>query len=455
MRGRAHNVAVAPPPAVTARDLARAPLFSSSEVDNSLSSSSDTAFGGPRGAWLASLEALELHTSTWRARRAARHRWKSGTAVKTSTAEWHRQRERGQAERFERIAACGAVQWVQERHSPEGTTSRPVETSCGCWRACERCLEKRRFRLRRDIEAQRDLAMKVVHKHRLAKWYGRGAEGRWSEKMFTLTVPHGESVEADARLLTTVWASFSELLATHLRQDRGMPKGVSPVWVRTLEVTPGEGESGGHAHLHVWFFGPFVDVVWMHVQWGRLLEKLGREVPRKPWAEAMAGAVDKRAAQWCRTRRGVHGRETDDVPWSIVYLEAERGDAALSKYTTKVGARLYRYVVKGGKREMQRVTPFRAAAVYRGLESARAVQWSRGWAPKRLPVAGVTYSRRRLTPEEEAAVHAPHALADKALVTALDLAACRAVESTSAPPVTPVSAHGNTETPVQTSCAFT
>lgn len=375
---------------------ARAPLFSSSEGHKC---------GSSRAGWKTWLETVELYTSFWRRSRAARHRLKAGSA-------WHRDREKGQAERFERVATCGAVRWVLQRHDSQGTRERKLEQRCDCWRVCQRCLDRRRWKLKTGIEQQRERAFEL-HARQRARWY-RGAEGRWSERLITLTVPHGETPAHDARLLTKAWRELSARIAQHLKKDRDAD-GAKPVWVRALEVEPGAG--GGHAHLHVWWFGPFLDHAWLRVTWGRILESMGAKCPQLPWREAQRKAVDARFSAWGRTRRGRNGRDPETVPWPIVDVRSAR-DAGAGEYAQKVGVVLY--VAKGSKGVSQRVHPLHAATVYQALESARAVQWARGWAPPKVAKPdGVTYSRRRLSDDERAEEHARHLAMDEAALERL------------------------------------
>lgn len=368
------------PEEIPSGEAKRTPIFSSSEGDNCVS---------PRASWKNWLEGVELYTSPWRRRRAARHRIKAGSA-------WHRDREKGQAERFNRIAQCGSVRWVLRRHDSRGTTERNLEYRCDCWRVCQRCLARRRYRLTSGIASQRKVAFQV-HGRQRARWY-KGAEGRWSERLMTFTVPHGESPAQDARVLTRAWREMSAKLRSHLRVDRGAGKDCKPVWVRALEVAPGQ--AGGHAHLHVWWLGPFVDHAWLRVTWGRILEGMGVACPAVAFEDAARKAVDARFVKWARTRRGTNGREPKTVPWPVVDVRAGTDEGA-SAYAQKVGVVLY--VAKGDKGSIERLHPLHAALVYQALESARCVQWARGWAPKREPMEGVTWSRRRLTDEERAA----------------------------------------------------
>lgn len=382
----------------TARGGAAQPraVFSSEEGGNCVSTG--------KQAWSEWLDGVEVFTSGWRAARAARLRvqgarvllaksaptqahteadkneWLDGAAdgVTGGESKWHKQREKGQGERFARIRECGAP-WATFLGVKENgqLVSSQLEKRCDCWRICARCLERRKWLLSSGIETVRADAL-YAHRWQVARKY-TGPEGRWTEKMFTLTVAHGASPSDDARLMVKAWRRFTTKIAEHLKIDRGCK--LKPVWVRALEVAPGP--TGGHAHLHVWWLGPFIDHAHIRDLWGRCLREHGARVPKMPWADAMRKAVDKRAAQWCRTRRGARGKETEHVWWPIVWFSAATAKKDVGKYAQKVGVTLARYTQKVGVSGIERMHPAHVASIYAALESARCVQWARGWAPKR------------------------------------------------------------------------
>jgi len=385
--GELHAWPVAVPP----RAVRAAPIFSSEKGDNCLSSRTD------REKWSDWLDQVEQATSWWRRSRAMRHRvkgarlfWQNGEPH-GGMSHWHVSRETGQAERFQRIRECGKP-WAVFRGVTESGKSveRTLEKHCDCWRICAKCLERRKFRLREGIIKQRKLALNM-HKKQMSRVYS-GKEGRWTEKLITLTVPHSDSPGSDARLMTRAWRIVSKKLTEHLKLDRECER--APVWVRALEIAPGQ--SGGHAHIHLWFFGPYIEHAWLRAIWGDALKKCGITVdmPVKSWADAIehSGAVSMPsevrararadAARWLRTRRGQHGRERESVYWPVVDIRSPKGDGtATAAYAQKVGVAMY--VAKVEKGVSSRVHPLHAASVYEGLESARAVQWCRGWAPKK------------------------------------------------------------------------
>lgn len=411
--GGHHRPPIQPPHALPAGLAAGAPLFSSSEGSNCASSPG----ASEKQRWLQWLEQVELYTSLWRRRRAARYRLKAAN-------HWHRARVEGQEKRFERIAECGAVRWMLERHDGQGTTARPLKSRCDCWRICRGCLDRRKWKLSTGIMQQRERAF-ALHARQRARWYG-GAEGRWSERLLTLTVPHGDSPGSDARMLTRGWRELSRRIARHMREDRGAA--VSPVWVRAMEVAPSQ--AGGHAHLHVWWFGPFIDHAWLRATWGAILERMGAKVPRVVYSEALRKSVDKRFKVWVRTRRGQHGRSLPTVPWPVVDVRSGR-DAGAAQYAQKVGVVLY--VSKGAKEATERLHPLHAATVYEALESARCVQWCRGWAPPRRREPGVSWSLRRLSEEERAQLSREHEASDRALCKKIDALAALAHASPAEP----------------------
>lgn len=318
---------------------------------------------------------------------------------------WHWQRYLGQCERFERVRNCGDVRMMLEAFSKqtgELLTTRPFETKCGNWRVCADCLAGRKFRLKRGVLDVRERALRR-YRWQLRPMY-RGAEGRWSERLWTLTVPHSGCPGDDARMLASAWREFSRRLRAHLEIDRKMSVRDAGAWVRSLEVTPSD---RGHAHLHVWWVGPFVDHVWARVTWGRVLESLGARCPHRAWSDVMVdgwvddngnkrGLRDTRVRTWCRTRRGVHGRQPESVPWPHVHIREVAGSSGAAEYATKVGVALY--VVKSTG--VEHMHPLHAAAVYQALEGSRCVQWARGWAPKHVP--DKLYRLRTATDKERA-----------------------------------------------------
>lgn len=350
------------------------PVFRSSPRTNC-----DT--GGQYRDWLLDVEWL---TSWFRKSRAARLRVRGtvpGPDGEPVLRRWHADRMRGQAERFERVRQCGGetgLEWVCEE-----TGERCVHRSaCGCWRVCRRCLQARRKRLQTGVSGQRLVAL-ATHEKRMRKHYA-GREGRWSERLITFTVPHSE-VSLDAHALPKLWRALEAPWRRHLEKQRGMRvrvagpdgrkrlEGPTQVWVRAIEIAPPrEGDpTGGHAHLHVWVLGPYVEHALLRVWWGRALESLGYQVPHKDVAEVIREARDKRTAEWLG--------DVSTVPWPVVDVRRATSEE-VSRYAVKTG--VVTYITKGEKCA-ERLEPAHAARVYQALEGVRVVQWARGWAPKK------------------------------------------------------------------------
>lgn len=242
------------------------------------------------------------------------------------------------------------------------------------------------------MRRQRGVAL-ARHRRESSRFY-KGAEGPWTEKLITFTVPHGDSVAADAECIRNTWPRVLRLIRKHLgkrgavrRTPGGKLAPISVPWCRALEVAGAE-----HVHLHVWWYGPFLDVVLLRKWWGELLIEAGRAVPARQWGE-VAGkghGKDRRLAGWM-------GNPAKDqwVPWPVVDIRSEKG-SGLGAYTQKVGLALY--VQKGT--DLQFMEPAHVAALYEVFEGTRAVQWARGWAPPKLRRhSGARF--RRLTEEEK------------------------------------------------------
>jgi hypothetical protein len=406
VRGGFDGDGVATPNALPREALAGAPFLSSSEGNNSTA----------RSGWLASVEAL---TSFHRRKVAAGLRWRrkpdvtwvnweTGELVpgRVRTSRWHEQRELGQVERFDRVRACGTYEYALDVTGLDGKLeSRPIRQRCDCWRVCPRCSARRRWKLRDGMTRQRE-AIKRRFWRQTGRYY-RGTEGTWSEKLITFTVPHGAlGPAADARVLVDAWQKLLRLVRRHLVQRGAVvpasvvggppskPVALPVPWNRALEVAAGNGDPNGHAHMHVWWYGPFLDVALLQLWWGKLLVDAGVPgVVHVPWSTIARSGKDARLWEWA-------GKPALDavLPRGIVDIRSEKKDsAALAEYTQKVGVALY--VTKGS--ESYALAPVHAASIYEVFEGTRAVQWARGWAPPKVPVRALCVSFRRLTDEEK------------------------------------------------------
>lgn len=364
------------------------PIFSSQIGNNSTKAPTPTI-----GHWRSEVEALtSFHRQATAGRLLLRGtRRCNGFVTDVHTGEvksgepyvsaWYQSRIRGQAERFQNVAECGGFQYALE--TEHGVI--PLRKRCDCWRVCTRCTRSRRRKLSDGMQTQRALALRL-HKRESQRVY-RGKEGKWSEKLITFTVPHSESPAADARCIVDAWQKLLRKIRAHLllrgavrRSKSGKRVAISVPWCRALEVAPGQ--AGGHAHMHVWWYGPFLDSALLRQWWGELISATGRTVPRKPWSEVRQTGRDRRLASWLG-----NPRDHDEIWWPVVDITAARSDAA-SEYTQKVGVALY--TVKGG--ELTRLSAAHAAKIYEVFEGTRAVQWARGWAPKK----GAKYRQARL-----------------------------------------------------------
>lgn len=351
----------------------RAHVFSSEECDNSTERgfSEENWRSTARGEWKGAVEAF---TSFKRRALAARHlaRGARPTVEGPVLSPWHEARASSLAERWQRVAGCGALALMAQH---EDGRCVPIEARCGDWRACHRCRAYRQWRLQRDGDVVARAARRL-YAPQLSRWY-TGPEGRWSERMVTLTVPHSGSIAEDARLYREAWPRFLRRLNRHFSEQRGLPKNRSKAgkelsggrssivpWRRAVEVAS-TGEA--HFHGHVWMLSPFVDQVMVHVWWGMALLESGLaecRMPMKAWDET--GARDPRAHVWL-------GRPSE-VPWPV----ADVRGGQMADYVGKVGLR--DYVVKSdGVKEA--LAPVHAANAYEALSGLRVVQWAMGWSP--------------------------------------------------------------------------
>lgn len=315
-------------------------VFSSGEGHNS--------FPGKKG-----LDALEALTSFSRRARAARLIARGARPCVDGSVElsaWHGARAGSLADRAARWRRCGELLYVAE--GPEGRVV-PVEYRCGDWRACPRCRSRRRYTAQRDARRVRDLAMRL-YRRETSRYYS-GEEGRHSEKLITLTVPHSGSVNNDVALMRRAMARFMRGLTDHVNGLVCRPGKYGNLsafpWYRTYEVAA---TNELHVHAHLWVLAPFLDHVVLRVMWGQALLREGLARERMPFQE------------W--------GEEGELLPWPVLDIRSAHG----VDYAAKVGLTDYVAKVDGVKESL---APSHFAAAYEALSDLRVAQWAMGWCP--------------------------------------------------------------------------
>lgn len=375
---------------------------------------------------------------------------------------WHKVREKGQRERFSRVRRCGSDRM---RHWC-GTCQRPgpdVALVCDQHRLCLECRRRRAHRFQRQMIAGMELVQADLERHQLNRPTKIRADGslirggEWTEKFLTLTLPHSGDVAADVRELPKAWRRFWRSLQDHIAHDvlegdkrpkreptprdkKRSRKGLPPIdefvikmvagaehrelmrmnrFVRVIEVTEGV-DAKGHAHLHVYLVGPYVDKYRLAHLWGSALSKpyqdllvqAGAVAPLESslgWVDAegthqpgtigviarlrenlvrrklhrMAiDSITDRERSWYVTRRGPNGRPLS-ILWApvidvrqVVKADAKEGQIARGGVATE----LCKYLIKDclyedGKLEL--LEPSVYARIYAALEGRRAIAASR------------------------------------------------------------------------------
>jgi Zn finger protein HypA/HybF involved in hydrogenase expression len=329
-----------------------------------------------RAAWQ---REVERTTSPHRVRMARKHQGEARAAAAAgefSKAAWHEARAAGQIRRFEKVNDCGSSELLVRCEDCAHEVKR-MEIRCGVHRLCVVCrgaradLYRARFRLGRT--------RLLARAERLLHGWQRG--GRWSEKFVTFTLPHSGDIARDLRTLPRAWRIFYRRLVTHVRTDRSVPRHelAHMTYVRVVEVTAGR-VNDGHAHMHVYFFGPYLLKPLIRHLWGAALVELGYEVPTEPIDEVYAGLEGlelQQAQAWLRTRRGTNGRALDAINAPIIDIGETYGDFERE---------LVKYLIKDAELDngsLAFVDPTLFAGMYEGLEGLRALQASRGFLPTR------------------------------------------------------------------------
>jgi hypothetical protein len=188
-----------------------------------------------------------------------------------NAGRWHRQRARGQRERFDRVDGCRRFVGVTVLCEACGTF-RDEPARCRTALACTSCRGKIAYEKISRLSKSRQAAIRLCSKRGLMRHNRRG--GRWSEKLTTLTVPHLEVHDIQGRIgfARACWTHFARSFRKWLREHvdnvrRSFSRKTEPVrdpwghlysrWLRNVEWTPGDDDKG-HPHFHLWFLGPFL-----------------------------------------------------------------------------------------------------------------------------------------------------------------------------------------------------
>lgn len=271
--------------------------------------------------------------------------------------QWHYSRAEAQRERWTLLNTCGAKQVTTKcdcgQHKSHSTTIR-----CDHWRLCVTCRGRRKQRYQARFEVGRARARKRLHQQIDARRFKR--EGRWSEKLLTLTVPHGDSPADDIAELRRAWPAMRRSIARYLKRKGCESWKEVPYW-RSLEVTS---SGSGHAHFHVWLLCPYLPQSLVAHWWGRAL------------SESYRAHLPRTAVDWSRIasrdakefKLALRGHGTLYAP--VVDLRAANDEAR---------GELVKYLVKdcvGDPKDGQHIEPKVYARIYAALDGARAVATS-------------------------------------------------------------------------------
>jgi hypothetical protein len=248
-------------------------------------------------------------------------------------ASWYRDRERGQRERPERVAACGSETLLI---SCVGCgTMHEIRSGCRVGLLCYPCRSVAAAAKRRIFRRARSAVVAEAARRGL---FQNRRGGRWGEKFLTLTAPHlpTQSVTERIVIVLAAWARFLRRL-NEFWKERGVR---SKHWFRVFEWTPGS-DDRGHPHLHVWILSPF----------------LPRDELERWWREALAEQIK--------------GPMVERVIIDIREVHGESAERELIKYLTKD-------ITANG----EKVAPEIYAEVYIALDGHRSSQASKGFMGK-------------------------------------------------------------------------
>jgi hypothetical protein len=312
------------------------------------------------------LAGLDHASEAWREDRARHHERVARLAElrdDASRADWHRARASGLRWRYRAACRCG----LDTLHKLCGACGVVHATPKGCKRytVCATCRAGRaRARARRLADGMRAHAQTAEARFAAAQ----GWRWRW----VTLTVPHGAGVVEDAARLPRAWSRLRRRIRQRL--------GARAAWLRyarSLELTSSD---GGHAHLHLLVWAPWLSQAWLGVEWSRALRAEGGRVDERALVELVERERARRgereaSALVASVTDGRSRRAPVNVTWAVVDVRAidTRDGDALAAYAAK-GVALYASKgasVEGGAFEL-------ASELERALYARRTWQASPG-----------------------------------------------------------------------------
>lgn len=326
-----------------------------------------------------------------------------------SAALWHKNRATAQRERFDRVAMC-ALDVVTFECGSCKTLHGSESLRCGNYRICVKCRGHRASELRARFlnaheltlgsepldeqrlarttaeltDAQRKRRAKSMRLRRAAIAFMKVRGGR--ERFLTLTFPDTGDPSADVLAVYEAWPRFARALRRYLVNSAGIPKDYARhvPFVRVVEVTPGQ--TGGHVHLHVWMYAPFLPHVVLRQLWARALPDEARaRLPVHDTEDELGMSVEQalelerddklpRAAAnvLCAARTRHDSRRVQrQLFWPVLDVQACGKD---------VGRELIKYLVKDqltAGEDATLIDAFDFARIFVALEGRRTIVTSR------------------------------------------------------------------------------
>jgi hypothetical protein len=209
--------------------------------------------------------------------------------------QWHEGRKNGQRDRFPRVRACESRMLIAGC-GVCGSERKPMPEGCGVRRVCPKCDVRQAVQRRSRFGRARARAMVTGFRYGLTRTQRRS--GRFTEKMYTVSLPHGpdtyarisgevravarDELHARVAAIYLAWPLFQRKINAHWRARKVRHVAYHRAFEWTVAKDKGEKwaalgktDDHGHPHFHVYLWSPYLEQKLLRVWWAEALRSVG------------------------------------------------------------------------------------------------------------------------------------------------------------------------------------